>query len=144
MFTVKWNAIELPIVHSHTRVCVYTYIKSMFLFYITEKKSKFFFGSIERDFLSFFKCLKFLFIYFLFGCTGSPSLHVAFLQLWWAGLLYSLFMRFYLWWLLLLRGTGSRVHGLQWLWHIGLVAPWHVESFQIRNEACVLHCKADS
>lgn len=38
----------------YTPVYVYTYIKSMFLFYVTEA-SKFSFGSIERDFL-FKKC----------------------------------------------------------------------------------------
>ena len=70
---------ELPTVHSYTCVYVYTYIKGMFLFCKPEKQSKFSFGSIERDFLSFSKFLKFLFVYFIFGCTESPLLHVSFL-----------------------------------------------------------------
>ena len=34
---------------------------------------------------------------------------------------------------LLLRNTGSRAHGLQQLWHRGLVASQHVGNFQIRD-----------
>ena len=28
-------------------------------------------------------------------------------------------------------------HGLQELWHMGLLAPWHVESSQTRDRTCV-------
>ena len=56
---------------------------------------------------------------------------------------------FSLWWLLLLQSTGSMAHGLQqlqllgprawlqYLWHLGLVVPWHVGSSQIRDQTCV-------
>ena len=56
------------------------------------------------------------------------------------------------WWFLSLRSTGSRARGLQqlWqvgsvvaapaqaqqLWHMGLVALWHVGYFQIRDQIC--------
>ena len=33
--------------------------------------------------------------------------------------------------------SGSRVHGLQQLWLVGLVAPWHVASSQTRDRTCV-------
>ena len=42
------------------------------------------------------------------------------------------------WWLLLWC-TGSRAHGLQYLWHVGLVAAWHVGS-----NLCPLLWLADS
>ena len=32
---------------------------------------------------------------------------------------------------------GLYVHGLQYLWYTGLVAPWHVESSQTRDQTCV-------
>ena len=38
-------------------------------------------------------------------------------------------------WLLLLRSTGYR-HGLQQLWHISLVAPWHVGCSRTRSGTC--------
>ena len=41
-------------------------------------------------------------------------------------------------WLLLMRGMGSRAHGLQQLCCAGLVAPRHVASFWIRDQTCVL------
>ena len=34
----------------------------------------------------------------------------------------------YHWWLLLLESLGSGSRRLQWLWHMGLVAPWRVEA----------------
>ena len=39
--------------------------------------------------------------------------------------------------LLLLQGTVCRVCGLQQLWCMGLVAPWHVESSQTRDQTYV-------
>ena len=36
--------------------CVYIYIKSMFLFYVIERQSKFSCGTIKRDIFSFVKC----------------------------------------------------------------------------------------
>lgn len=41
-----------------------------------------------------------------------------------------------MWWLLSLC-TGSRVHGLQGLWHRGLVSLWHVGSSQARDGTSV-------
>ena len=35
------------------------------------------------------------------------------------------------------QSMGSRAHRLQWLWHMGLAALWHVESSQIRDQTCV-------
>ena len=43
---------------------------------------------------------------------------------------------FSLWWLLLLRSTGSRARA-QYLWHTGLVAPQHMGSSQTRAQTCV-------
>lgn len=37
---------------------------------------------------------------------------------------------FSLQWLLLLQNIGSRARGLQWLWHMGLVAPQPAEPSQ--------------
>ena len=37
-------------------------------------------------------------------------------------------------WLLLLRSMRSMMHRLQWLWRRALVALWHVESFQTRDQ----------
>ena len=42
------------------------------------------------------------------------------------------YMGFSLQWLILLSGLGSRVWA-QWLWHMGLAAPRHVASSQIRD-----------
>ena len=39
--------------------------------------------------------------------------------------------------LLLLQSTGSRVRGLQQLWLVHLVAPWHMQSSQTRDPTCV-------
>ena len=39
-----------------------------------------------------------------------------------------------LWWPLLLQNTGCRACGLQWLWHVGLLAPWHVRSSLTRDQ----------
>ena len=36
--------------------CVYIYIKSMFLFYVIERQSRFSCGTIKRDIFSFVKC----------------------------------------------------------------------------------------
>ena len=41
---------------------------------------------------------------------------------------------FSLWWFFLLQSLASRVQGLQQLWPTGLVALWHVESSQIRDQ----------
>ena len=41
---------------------------------------------------------------------------------------------FSLLWLLLWRSMGSRVHGLQQLWHMSLVALQHVKSSRIRDK----------
>ena len=49
--------------------------------------------------------------FFFFGCVRSLLLREGFRQL--------LCVGFSLWWLLLLRSTGSRAHGLQQLWHEG-------------------------
>ena len=43
-------------------------------------------------------------------------------------------------WPPLLQSTGSRVHRLQWLWHTGLAALWHVGSSWTRDQthvACI-------
>ena len=40
-------------------------------------------------------------------------------------------------WLLLLRSTGSRAHGLQQLWHTGPVALCQMASSCTRDQACV-------
>ena len=39
--------------------------------------------------------------------------------------------------LLSLQSMGSRAHGLQKLWHMGLAAPWHVWSSQTRDQTRV-------
>ena len=39
-------------------------------------------------------------------------------------------------WLLLLQSTGSREHKLH-LWHMGLVALWHVKNSWARDRTCV-------
>ena len=39
-------------------------------------------------------------------------------------------------WLLLLQSTGTRVHKLH-LWHMGLVALWHVKNSWARDRTCV-------
>ena len=41
-------------------------------------------------------------------------------------------------WFLSLWSIGSRVHGLQYLWHMGPGALWHVESYPTRDRTCVL------
>ena len=66
---------------------------------------------------------------FLVYCTGSSLLLMGFLQLQRAGLS--------VWWLLLLQSTDARVHGLQQLWHMGLVAPWPVGSSWTRDQTFV-------
>ena len=43
---------------------------------------------------------------------------------------------FLLWWFLLLGLLHPRAQA-QWLWHIGLAAPWHVESSQTRDQTRV-------
>ena len=93
----------------------------------------------------------------LFSCTMSLLLHVSFLQLQrargWSLLWY---VDFSLGWLLLLQSTGSRCaafgscgtqHQQLWLessriqvqqlWSMGLLAPRHVKSSQIRDQTCV-------
>ena len=63
-----------------------------------------------------------------FGYTGSPLLHRLFSSYGEPGLLSSCGVRgFSLWWLLLLPSTGSRVCGLQQLWHLGSVG-WLIGS----------------
>ena len=48
-------------------------------------------------------------------------------------------------WLLLLRSTGSRACGLQYLWHMGLVALQQVDLPWIRDRApCLLHWQVNS
>ena len=102
--------------------------------------------------------LKNKFIYlFIFGCVGSSLLCAGFLQLRRVGATLSLWCTgFSLWWLLLLRSTGSRCAGFsscgtrarqlwlagsrvqaQQLWHMGLVAPQHVGSSWTRTRTRV-------
>ena len=38
------------------------------------------------------------------------------------------------WWWPFLWSTGSRAHGLQWLWHMDLATSWHVESSWTRGQ----------
>ena len=45
--------------------------------------------------------------------------------------------RLALWWLLLLWSTDSVACRLQWLWCVGLGAPWQVGSSQIRDQISV-------
>ena len=44
---------------------------------------------------------------------------------------------FALWWLLFFWSTSSTDNGLQYSWFMGLVAPWHVESSQTRDQTHV-------
>ena len=77
-----------------------------------------------------------LFLIYLFFCFGHAGLHCqaqAFSS--WSewGTLFVVFKS-----LLMavapLWSTGSRAHGLQWLWHMDLAAPWHVESSWTRDQ----------
>ena len=76
----------------------------------------------------------FLSYLFTFGGGGSLMLRRLFSGCDYGRGAYSLAVvcRFLLWWLLLLRSTGSRVCGLQELWLTGLVALRHMESFPTR------------
>ena len=71
---------------------------------------------------------------FTFGGGGSWTLRRLFSGCGDGRGAYSLVVvcRFLLWWLLLLRSTGSRVCGLQELWLTGLVALRHMESSRTR------------
>ena len=81
---------------------------------------------------------------FIYGCVGSLSLHVGFLQLWRVGAT----LRCSAWashrCAFLLWSTGSRHAGFsscstraQQLWRTGLVALWHVGSSWTRDRTCV-------
>ena len=72
--------------------------------------------------------LFYVFIYFIFGGAGSLLPCEGLLSLQQAGATLLRYTGFSLQGLLLLRSMGSRVHGLQELWLVGLVAPWHVGS----------------
>ena len=68
----------------------------------------------------------FCFYFAIFGCAGSLLLHTVVLQLQCPGLSLQ--------WLLLLQGTGSRLHRLQQLWHSGSVVVVH-------GLSCLMDCR---
>ena len=89
---------------------------------------------------STFKTNFFFFLAILGLCycvwTSSSCSEWGYSSLWFVGVS--------LWWLLLLQSMGSRVYGLQWLQHVGLmvlehrlssclVATWHMEFSPARD-----------
>ena len=95
----------------------------------------------------------FLFLFFIFGCAGSPQLSLVAVSVGYSSLWY---MGFSLRWLLLLRSIGSRAHGLQQLrlldsraqaqqlWHMGLLAQQYVQCSWTRDQTRVLCIGRDS
>ena len=73
-------------------------------------------------------------IYLFLAVLGLPCCAWAFPGVEW-GLLSSCSAGFSLQWLLLLQSTGSRAQAR--LWHMGLAAPWHVQSSRTSDQACV-------
>ena len=79
-----------------------------------------------------------VFYSFIFGCAGSALLCAGFLSFGQAAATLELqYMGFSLWWLPLLRHTGSRAHRLQELQLRSLVALQYVESSQTRDRTYV-------
>ena len=58
---------------------------------------------------------------FIFGCAESALLHRPFFSSGEQGYSLIVLCGFSLQWFLLLWSTGSRAHGLQWLWPVGSV-----------------------
>ena len=72
---------------------------------------------------------------FIYGCAGSSLLSVGILWFQQAGTTLQSYKGFLPW--LLIAAFGSRAHGLHYLGHMVLVAPWHVESSQPRDRTPV-------
>ena len=80
----------------------------------------------------------FCFCSFTFACTVSLLLHGLFSSCCEWGLLFFAVCRLLIAVAsVLLWSTGSRARGLQYLWHMGLVALQRVASSQTRNQTCV-------
>ena len=78
-----------------------------------------------------------LFVCLFFGCAGSGCCVQAFSSCREQGCSSLQCAGSSLRWLLLLvLLTGFRVQA-QSLWHVGFSCPWHVKSFQIRDQTCV-------
>ena len=69
----------------------------------------------------------------IFGCAGSWLLCVDFALVVASGGCSLIVVRG----LFVAMASPGVEHGLQWLWHMGLVASWHVESSQTRDWTCV-------
>ena len=97
------------------------------------------------DFPPFF-LFKRLFIYLFLAVLGLGCCGQAFFSCDRQGLLSISEDNFSLWWLLLFQSTGCRVHGPQWLQHMGsAVVSWACGILPDQgSNVCPLHWQADS